>query len=486
MRKIILFVFLLTLAPIASFAATSCPTAAEGANPQSCSTNKGCYWNTTNKKCELCPAGTYNDGNLISKTYCLECLATGTGTNLKWDDTTGLESTADCKWTANCAAGEYVKTIAEGCKKCSDLNNINTATFYYGPETPTTFTGTLTDGYPTNNVCKRCPDNSRTNSEGTGCECIKPYYMSNGECLPCGANASPNADGTNCNCNSGYHKTGGTNSDTTNVGKENCVANTITITLYPNYNPKKDNGMYHFTYANHYPYNEPNKETVTIETTIGTVNPADVELPDEWTRIGWEFVCWSEYSFYSSDDPNCFSKGNHSKTTYYAKWRPSTYQVNYYQDEFATEFKTKKCTFGTICRLGDPNIATAPAGKVFRNWTCDMKDEPSVQSGCTQEKIAGGSRIENKIDISVIKEPVKYLSDTDKTFTPYKIYGIWAPCPAGYYCTPYRYECPAGTTSDAGSDEKKDCYMLGETTKIEGDNGTFTLPTDLKLYYRGS
>lgn len=453
MRKIILFVFLLTLAPIASFAATSCPSDAAS---DRCSENPGCYWNATTATCTLCPAGTYNPGG-TSNTGQTSCTSCGTlGTNVSWTSATGIENASNCAWSATCAAGQYLDGYTGGCKTCKTTDP-NT----YGPASGNFYSG---------------------NTE----KISSSYNSFSNDCLPCGANASPNADGTNCNCNSGYHKTGGTNSDKTNVGTANCVANTITITLYPNYNPKKDNGMYHFTYANHYPYNEPNKETVTIETTIGTVNPADVKLPDEWTRIGWEFVCWSEYSFYSSDDPNCFSKGNHSKTTYYAKWRPLTYQVNYYQDNAATEFKTKNCTFGTICRLGDPYIATAPAGKVFRNWTCDMKDEPSVQSGCTQEKIAGGSRIENGIDISVITEPIKYLSDTDKTFTPYKIYGIWDPCPAGYYCTPYRYECPAGTTSDAGSDEKKDCYMLGGTTKIEGDNGTFTLPADLNLYYRGS
>lgn len=476
MRKIILFVFLLTLAPIASFAATSCPS---DAALETCSTNPGCYWNATTATCTLCPAGTYNPGTSISKTYCLECLATGTGTNLKWDDTTGLESTADCKWTANCAAGEYVKTIAEGCKKCSDLNNINTATFYYGPETPTTFTGTLTDGYPTNNVCKRCPDNSRTNSEGTGCECIKPYYMSNGECLPCGANASPNADGTNCNCNSGYHKTGGTNSDKTNVGTTNCVINQYTITL--KHTNSDTTTIDYTTYKDDTTtvYNQ------TIKIT-GLPHDYDITLPskDRFKRTGYELSVWRFSG--GTFNPGERVTNIMADRTFEADWTGKKYTVRFLEDEKHADkippeenhYYDLTCTFGKGC-YGQP-ITQIPAankkGRIFEHWTCH-KDSKAY--GCTETEIGLGSTESGKI-------PEPNTEETDANRPIYKIYGVWTPCPAGYYCDGTQKNCPAGTTSDAGSDEKKDCYMLGGTTKIEGKNGTFTLPAGLNLYYRGS
>lgn len=67
-------------------------------------------------------------------------------------------------------------------------------------------------------------------------------------------------------------------------------------------------------------------------------------------------------------------------------------------------------------------------------------------------------------------------------------------CPSGYYCpttglteTTYKdYKCPTGATSDAGSDEKTDCF-LSKRTKFQDSKGTFSLPmADINIIATGN
>ncbi len=325
MKKIILSIFLLTLFPCVTYAATSCPS---DATLESCSINPGCYWNTTTGTCTLCPAGTYNIGGSSNKnkTACTSC-GTLNGERMDWASTTGLESANNCIWNATCEPGEYFANKSTGCQSCSDLGS------YYGPNQQIKYYG---NGNLNNNTIyiadKKVPGTNTTLSLVTNIPSGQLQHWAK-FCLSCSANtdtkyypavtdAEINAAGTNCDCPEDYHKENADNCETsahTNLQSINwdtifanwndyltcldatktcsnqtikdmitpkkCVLNTYTITLNHNSNDTRRQEILYTIYDTNTKDNTSTSYDHTIVITDIPLTTTEFLLPDSEEKI---------------------------------------------------------------------------------------------------------------------------------------------------------------------------------------------------------
>ncbi len=426
MRKFITTAFLLTFcACVAHAADTDCTTLPKAA----CNTTPGCYWQTNSTSCAKCPVGTYNEGTLgENATTCFSCGTWDANSNTEWSKTsTGQTSQDACAFTAHCEAGQAFtngNSWGWGCNACSSKNSALQGIYYYG---------TRESGYTINGTWGDI--NSAINTDK--------------DCARCGANSTTSRDGLGCDCRPNYHIIGGTNSDTVANG-EDCVINTYTITYRAN------NGTDQTTTQKNVSYNS----TVTTlgdqtfsntgHTLTGWKNDA---LPLDITPAGGTF----QYTYTTDIE---------LKAQWSAKSFKITYQVG---DAGATcqPANPTSCTYGNKCSA--PNIPNGCTynGYLFNGWKCT--------SGCN--------------DSDDIIDPDTDINDISggeaMTLT-----AQWAECPAGYYCPDIKTknECPAGSTSDDGSDQIDDCHMTGGTTQIcDKDNKCFTLPAAVgNIFYHGT
>ena len=237
MKKIILIAFLSILTPTLSWGAKSCPA---DATIENCSTNKGCYWNTTNNKCELCPAGTYNDGGETNKTSCSSCDQNGSiklGYRVSWDRNVTGQETTNCQWEAACQSGEYLNhwkgsIMNNGCQPCSyEINYIKQN--FYGPNRNLTYYGSV------NNSSYFIAGTS-THNNGSNIKLslvpeqgeLSNYYKF---CHECGDNTTgvtnDNGNFIDCKCSQDYHY-----GDSWNTGQEyNNLQNTDWDAIFKNW-----------------------------------------------------------------------------------------------------------------------------------------------------------------------------------------------------------------------------------------------------------
>lgn len=145
----------------------------------------------------------------------------------------------------------------------------------------------------------------------------------------------------------------------------------------------------------------------------------------------------------------------------YACWNNHDVIVNYYNTLNDT------VAFSWYCAVNDDNNTFSCIAQSFNQSTgggfvdlyqCYYFADDGMQISCGQVKV--GAEIP--------------IMSTEMYLKPQV-----TPCQAGYYCASGgRKQCPAGMTSDEGSDSIFDCHMvLGDNgTKFCDKNGCFTLP----------
>lgn len=436
MRKLFIATLLLTIGcGTPAFAATQC----ESIQTDTCDATAGCYLEVNNNTCQPCPAGTYKGTN---DTQCMSCAGGADAEdieNLTWDSNkTGLSEQSDCSYTITCPAYTFFNGYKSGCLSCSDLNNPNQSdkTQHYGTMTEEyTISGTIgTDQSKQNasKACATCGSNSQAVPKTPG---EYDYYQ--------------------CKCIDGYHVNGGTNGDINNNSTD-CVPNQYTITYIAN------NGT-----------NDTKAQTVQYSTTVSTL-PAST-----FSYKGHKLSKWENKDKKLQIEPgNSFTYDILGNLELTAVWTGKEFTVTYdVGGATCDNLSDQTCRYNEGCR-NESNVYRDGAqdvesceyqGYVFRGWKCT--------SGCenNNETIDPGANISTK------------SGGADMTLT-----AIWEQCPAGYYClinSPKTSEkCPAGSTSDAGSDQIYDCHMTGGTTKIcDKNNDCFTLPAAVgNIFYHGT
>ncbi len=534
MKKIIFITLLSILTPTLSWGAKSCPA---DATIENCSTNKGCYWNTTNNKCELCPAGTYNTGGEANKTSCNSCDKNGSiklGRSVSWDrDVTGQE-TANCQWKAACQSGEYLNhwrgsSMNNGCQPCSyEINYIN-----YGPNINLTYYGSVDSG---------SYFIAGTSTHNNGSNIKLPLAPEQGElsnsykfCHQCGNNTTgvtnDNGNFTDCKCSQDYHY-----GDSWNTGQEydnlqntdwdalfknwdkylacrsnskdpnctsdkpyvitpkNCVANTCTLTLeHPDNTTIEeiDYGTYETDANDGSPtkYNKTIrivnipliKTEINADHTQYKYNCADVSLPDSEYDTGNKIL-------HADYDPtnDKFIRAGYNLTHW--QWGEIQYGPFWY---FPSGNKTANQVYESVTLTPYWQETKFTINYDNVDSTPESPTECSPSTECKAPKTAKeGYYLEGwKCTIDETKEPctsgiVEPGADITRisNFKNMTLSAIWKSCPAGYYCNGDQNTCPSGATSDEASDDISDCYLLGGTTTITGTNGTFILPEN--LYYK--
>ena len=143
-----------------------------------------------------------------------------------------------------------------------------------------------------------------------------------------------------------------------------------------------------------------------------------------------------------------------TSSTLYAQYKVNEIEITYKN----TKGDTKSQTFdigddsnSTDRKVRDIITGWTPKGKKFKHWECT--------AGCDAEKIYE------------VDDVFEFTEELDRTLT-----AQYEDCPAGYYCYDNKeYECPGGSTSDAGKSTIQDCYMSAETYFIDNTGDEFTL-----------
>lgn len=392
MRKFIPIIFISVFCSNVSLAATI--TCTQTATTEC---EKGCYV-SDNYGCTQCKLGTYT-----STTGASQCSTCNKPQQAEFTSAGTYDN--GCSWSLTCDAGyHYVSnTTQSGCQRCDD----------------NTFAATQTI----------------INSSG---------YGNTQNCTPCGQNSTANQNKTNCNCKNGYHISGQQETNTTNTGGTDCIANTYTITYESN------NGE-----------NKKETQTAPFNSTVTLLDK------NTFAKTGHEISGWknNNNTIYSPSSQITYSFT--SDITLTAQWSELPFTVTYDTGNSAScSLSDQSCTYGqSNCRALSADNCTYP-GYVFKGWKCT--------SGCTDSNTI----ININSDISTISE------GADMTLT-----AQWEQCPAGHYCTDVltQQSCPAGSTSDAGSYTKDKCHMTGGTTRIcDTNENCFTLPTSVgNIFYQG-
>ncbi len=320
MRKLFIATLLLTIGCGTPAFAADC----EDKNVEQCPSTRGCYWESSAQACNQCKANTYNDGTISAGNHCYAC--SSLSNYVAWIGTTpGLTSDTECEFKRTCPPYTYfVDYTTENCAPCSALNDSQTNTYYYGTKT-TEYEVTGTIGNSANNfndACDKCGNNSKTNEQGNGCQCID-----------------------------GYHVQGGTNDDKINNGT-NCVPNEYTITYIAN----NDTDL-------------TIKRDATFGDSIATLKSDD---DNRLVYPGYTLSAWK------NDDERLYILPGNSFTynilgnlELTAVWAGKTFTITYTVGD-ATDcgLSDQTCQFGTKCPVKDVNNCKNP-GHVFRGWQCE-------------------------------------------------------------------------------------------------------------------
>ena len=291
----------------------------------------------------------------------------------------------------------------------------------------------------TNSGCQPCPDDTFTNEDQ---EITGKGYETTQACRQCGANSTTNSNRTNCNCKDGYHFTDSEGKEQTqNTDGKDCQPNKYTITYESN--------------------NEKNQK----QTQQATYN-SPIKLLDKKTfeKKGYQIEYWQHNAAnYVPGDTFLYDKTEN--ITFKAIWSGNEFTITYIDTSCNDPQQQQTCSYASPMGCLAPSPTCTPKGHHFLGWECT--------SGCTtSEPIKKGT------DISTIS------GGENMTLT-----AVWEKCPIGHYCEKEtKNKCPAGSTSDAGSSTKADCYIQGGTTQIcDKVNRCFTLPASAgNIYYHGS
>ncbi len=416
-----------------------------------------------NNKCVACPAGTYQNQppsledlllGSIRGTECRTCLwPWQIHTNISskfysWIGETGKTSLNNCQLNLTIPAG-YELAIDDNIwvynvRQClTNTYKPNSASF------------SLTHGSDPNN-----PYGITVSAENIPTET---------QCKECGNNATHNADHTNCDCEYGYYY-GDNITNTTNADSNDCalIAYSAEYCAEPN---SSDcwNSLSKLTLIN--------AHTIpTIDCTDDNIQGIPEATPCFTQKTGYDFTGdWKANrkllvhspggapkqiesgGTISIDSEVYLTEDSLGDVTFTAVWKAKEFKVTYDTDNKCPT-KTQDCTYDTPCYLKYDNTCNT-TGQYITGWKCTdgCSDKDKIyESGANISNISGGN---------------------DMTLT-----AEWKKCDAGYYCDGgTQNPCPAGSTSDGGSDEIADCYLSGETNFCHGD-ACFTIP-DLKIPY---
>ena len=422
MKRLIIATLLLIFTHSSAFTAVTNSYCNNIKSESECNGTAGCYYHGPSNHCVVCPAGTYNDGTTDGCEHC-----GGVGHGVEWNpNKSGLIAQSECSFIAKCDATQFFNTYMVGCTACTYKNNANTTP-------PVMKYSTLDKGYTL---------------ESTIYTPIETY-TSDEVCKSCGANSTVDDNGLGCTCYKHYHVSGGVNNDIQNDSTD-CVPNEYTITL----KYKDDFGT---------------QENIIEEYGSGfkNANGDSITSVTPPSRPGYTFTGYwpsydARYPIIGIDgsllelSPSTFR----ADTTLNAKWEIKTFTITYKVTDTHTISQT--CTYDSDCIAPAPYSGGIYDGNLFKGWKCNSGCQGTINFDENISTISGGN---------------------DMTLT-----AIWEQCPAGSYCTDILTEkhCPAGSTSDAGSTKKTNCYMSSSDTQIKGNNGTFTLPGTTTIYYHGA
>ena len=353
--------------------------------------------------------------------------------------------------TTECEVGCYISSI-HGCTSCNDgyytdAKGQEACKKCNKPEKATFITpGTSVDdcswemtckagehyvSATTNSGCQLCPGNTFTNEEqkinGKG-------YGTTQACTQCGDNSTANSDHTNCNCKNGYHFTDSEGEkQTNNTDGKDCKPDKYTIT-YESNNEKNQTK----TQAAHY------NSIITLYD------------KNTFTDTGRNLSGWKYQEVYTPGGQLKYTFT--SDITLIAQWEQKQFTITYIDDSCDAP-PQQSCYYDSPmgCLALSPTCTNK--GYHFLGWKCE--------SGCSKSEIKIGDNIS------------KISDGENMTLT-----AVWEKCPVGHYCEiETKNKCPAGSTSDAGSSTKADCYIQGGSTKICDKNRCFTLPASAGKIY---
>ncbi|MBQ7289619.1 MAG: InlB B-repeat-containing protein [Alphaproteobacteria bacterium] len=372
--------------------------------------------------------------------------------------------TSGCKM---CDVGKY--TANTGSTSCSNCNKPSVATF--------TSAGTSVNGCEWQITCKEGTQFISTGDSNSACQTptSENFFFPNARTITdngfgtteggkyeCYTNSYRNKNYTGCICNRGYHLYNMENddTDTTNVNLLDILDAQNRVICYAN--------DYTITYKSSDDQNA-EKETHTVEFNSTVTLKTDKPFTKTgYTLSGWKLAGTNK----TYTDKQIITYEFDHDITLIAQWSGKSFQITYDMNNApvttcAAPKQPTSCTYGQTCSA--PNIPSGCTynGYLFNGWKCT--------SGCNDSNtiISPGTDIN---DIS---------GGNDMTLT-----AQWAECPAGYYCPDISTdnECPAGSTSDDGSDQIDDCHMTGGTTQIcDKNNKCFKLPAAVgNIFYHGT
>lgn len=375
-------------------------------------------------------------------------LLTGTLCNITPTWAVGVGGACDA--TNKCNAGLYCESTTHKCSSCSATTSgaypeSIEGTIGIGNCYVTCSTQTVTLG-----VKKTNPEKKQV-KQSTGKTCNDFYQLS------CVENAEPNADNTACQCQSTYQQSGTT-----------CTSKCFTITLKKNLTNVFEQDK--FLYV---------KFGTGFYKNSSCSDPA-LTTGDEWVTP--TFKWFQDFSGYSTEETGGTTRfGSDGKptngttnttftdnTTLYGQWNKNDYTVEYYDGD--TRLDSQTCHVADYDAENPSSDGNCPAKSIERsNARGETITGWSLTKGGTTKNYTFGANI-----------------PPNATEPTIKLYAVWEPCPAGYYCNASgKTSCPAGSTSGSGSNAQTQCYISAATQFSDGGI-VFTLPLDptTKIYYK--
>lgn len=419
---------------------------------QYCNSLYGCYTlgHTTidgQVACSRCPEGTYKGSISNTSASCSTCPGpTPNGNYLKfdWSHSLGLHDTNGCVWRIICPNGYYAATGSYNnlaCHPCNMILDTETQTynrydtntipnFYKGRADKilayhsSIYSGPSYDSGDYKKVDKALYPAGTQNTDG--------QYGCGGKCPK---NAKSNTNGTGCECICGYESNG--------LDAPDMICEPKTI--YYKYYLTKDDTTPQHTDAKKY---VPDQERIILDKTSAENHGF---IKTGYTITKWQFKDDTYSLELGINYPGC------KDLNLYAIFEPNTFTITYTAN--GKECTTQECTYdNTNCPAKALSVCTAQLeqGQYFTHWTYNNSDYLPKE---LISNISNGSNFTMEADVQT--------------------------CEKGYYCASgVRNKCPAGATSDSGSGNITDCYLLGEQTIIKDKHGNeFNLPNGIKINY---
>lgn len=337
-----------------------------------------------------------------------------------------------CDATNKCNANLFCDSETSKCASCSTATD---SKYPKSAEGSTDITACYQDcGTITITLGEKRPDSAKVYHPSGACT-YKVYCTA--------TNSEKNSDGSGCQCKNHYTQSGNT-----------CTGEVHKITLRKNQT-----------------WGDIDK-SVWVKYGAGF---ADKQNPSEW-RAAPDIVptLWWHHTFKGYYDQK---EGGYQKITSAGKlpygvsntsfaditelwghWDPKPYTVRYYKDETSTSpMHTHTCNFDSDCITWKPSESNAQSivlsGQEFNSQWKYKSSSNTINAGSKITQPTSEDAMKNGIDLIA----------------------VYKSCDAGYYCNTSKQECPAGSTSPAGSSEESACYISSET-QFQDSKGTFTLP----------